>query len=570
MRIALSEFEFDIRGSGNKSKFIPSFLNPDERSKVQAFIQFLEQNLSKKKSDIDFEILYDLFPSYKTVKTLLVSSLRNYSFQSLTYKDFFKEPEPEQKKSAELTAFLQQNKSHPDSISNTEPSQLRELVFDHINKSSNGFVSYKDKEKTIDTLEKLLNLPAYSLETLLYLDLDSEKVLTKNESIEPIQLIRYHNYDVIETALSFSIDLQMKLQGLPGHLAKKLIYLSKKNYVFTDIFLEDDGYRISIQPPLEMFRDSGGWGRNMANVATYVLRVLLREEIPFQLNAIVEPRKRKALFHLDSNELPLLPTFRTKEEDLVFRPAIDSKVEGQFLKSWRNYHGWKAIAEPEAIIVGKKMYVPDFLLERGDKTIYLEIVGFYTSKYIQKKKNQMVELQKINFPIIYLIDENILPHFVELRGVEILKYTGTKIPNQDLVRLLEKKFSDFEERLPKFRETLQQIARELSEQKSILTLQQLTEQLQTYSEDETEKIMESDDTKSLLDSFQITLLPSYGLVSDSIITKVKEHMDKIKKAPLITLKEVFPEYKDALIAICQSIGCAIKWKSIDEVEIVRQ
>ncbi|TFG10651.1 DUF790 family protein, partial [Candidatus Heimdallarchaeota archaeon] len=466
MRIALSELEFDIKGTGNKSTFYPTFLTIDDRSKVQAFVQFLDQNLSKKKSDIDFEILYNLFPSYKTVRSLLVSCLRNYSFQTLTYRDFFKEPESEQKKTIDLSTFLGQKKSQADSIVNMEPNQLRELVFDHINSSGKGFVTSKEKERSIDTLEKLLNLPAYSLETLLYLDLDSEKVLSKNDTIEPIQLIRYHNYDVIETALSFSIDLQMRLKGLPGHLAKKLIYLSKKNYVFTDIFLEEDSYRIAIQPPLEMFRDPGGWGRNMANVASYILRVLLREEISFQLNAIVEPRNRKALFNLDSNELPLLPTFRTKEEDLVFRPAIDSKVEGQFLKSWRNYQGWKAIPEPEAIIIGKKMYVPDFLIERGNKIIYLEIVGFYTSKYIQKKKNQMVELQKLGFPIIYLVDENILPHFVELRGVDILKFSGTKIPNQDLVRLLEKKYSDFEERLPRFKEMLHEIARELSEQKS--------------------------------------------------------------------------------------------------------
>ena len=568
MRIALAELEFDIRGSGNKASFHLTFLSPEDRSKVQAVIQFLEQNLSKKKSEINFEILDDLFPSYKTTRSLLVSSLRHYSFQTLTYKDFFQEPEKEDKKISDIASFIKEKSVQQTRIVNMEPTQLREQVFEYINATSKGFVSIKRRDEIIKNLEEELKLPTYSLETLLYLDLDSERVLTKTEEVEPIQLIRYHNYDVIDTALSFSIDLQMRLKSLPGHLAKKLIYLSKKNYVFTDISLEDEGYRITIQPPLEMFRDSGGWGRNMSNVATYVLRVLLREEIPFKLTAIVEPRKRKALFQLNCDNLPLLPTFRTKEEDIQFRPAIDSKVEDQFLKSWRNYHGWKAIPEPEAIIVGKKMYVPDFLLERGDTTVYLEIVGFYTSKYIQKKKNQMSELHKIGFPIIYLVDENILPHFIDLRGVRVLKYSGTKIPNQDLVRLLERDYSDFDERMPKFQLILKKIVENISEQETLITLSQLNEELQTYSEEETNKIMESENTLKVLKNSNVTSLPSYGLVSESIIDEVREYMKNAKTASLTSLKEVFPDYKDAIISICQNIGCAVKWKSIDEVEII--
>lgn len=568
MRIALAELEFDIKGSGNKATFHPTYLKIEERNKVQAFLQFLDQNLSKKKSDINFETLEDLFPSYKIVRSLQVSCLRYYSFLSLTFKDIFQEPKPERKKSTDITSFIKEKSSTSLSIINMDATQFRELVYDHINSKGDGFVSIAEREKTIVALENEIGIPNNSLETLLYLDLDSEKVLTKTEKVDPVHLIRYHNYDIIETTLSFSIDLQLRLKSLPGYLAKKLVYFSKKNYVFSDIVLEDDGYRITIQPPLEMFREKGGWGRNIANVATYILRVLLREEIPFQLNAIVEPRNRKALFLLDSKDLPSLPTFRSKEEDLVFRPAIDSKVEDQFLKSWRNYHGWKAVPEPEALIVGKKMYVPDFILERGEKVIYLEIVGFYTSKYIQKKKSQMSELKKIGVPIIYLIDENIQSNFVDLRGIQILTYSGTKIPNQDLVRLLEKEYSDFEERLPKFRETFDHICQKIAEEKILLTLQHLNEELQTYSDTEATKFMGSEDAIRTLKNHKIILLPSFGLVSDSIVKTVEEHMLKVKKILLTSLKELFPEYKDALIAICQSLGYSVKWRSIDEVEIV--
>jgi hypothetical protein len=122
--------------------------------------------------------------------------------------------------------------------------------------------------------------------------------------------------------------------------------------------------------------------------------------------------------------------------------------------------------------------------------------------------------------------------------------------------------------MPKFQETLQKVVKEVSEHKSHLTLHQLNERLQTYSGDETEKIMEAEETIKVLKNFEIVLLPSYGLVSQSIIDEIREYMIKAKRTPLDTLKEEFPDYKDALIAICQNINCSVKWKSIDQVEII--
>ncbi len=55
MRIALSDLEHEIKGTGNNTVFVPIFLQAEERNKVLAYIQFLEKNLamdSKKKETI--------------------------------------------------------------------------------------------------------------------------------------------------------------------------------------------------------------------------------------------------------------------------------------------------------------------------------------------------------------------------------------------------------------------------------------------------------------------------------------------------------------------------------------
>jgi len=570
MRIALSDLEHEIRGTGNNTVFVPIFLQAEERNKVLAYVQFLEKNLGRKKSDVLFEIVEDLFPSYKIIKSLNVSSSRFYSYASRSTDEIIgvRKTKDSKKTGSDITSFITDSVSSTNAISSMTPAQFRSKVYENVNKKQNGFVSNELREKLVSEIEQDLGIPTSSLDKLLYRDIDSERVLLKNENIDPLQLIRYFNYDTIETILCFSIDFQMRIKKLPGHLAKKLIYLSKKNYVFTDIILEEDGYRITIHPPLELYTEQGGWGKNISNVATYALRVLLREEIAFQINAVVKPRNRKAMFSLNSSELPLIPTFKTDEDDGInFRPEIDSKVENQFLKSWRNYHGWRAIPEPEAIIIGKKMYVPDFLLQRGEKTLYLEIVGFYTTKYILKKKKQMEELDKVDIPIIYVIDENLKHHFTEKRKINHIFYTGTRIPNNELSQLLEQHYSDFEERLPVFQAIITEVGRELDKSKKNITLNDLDTRFNAYSTDETTKILFSSEVDKILKEFNLISLTSYGLVHSEVFETVRKHMKSIGKSSLLALKDQFPDFKEVLIAICQHIGCTVKWKSIDEVEI---
>ncbi|NPD88389.1 MAG: DUF790 family protein [Asgard group archaeon] len=569
MRISLSEFDFEITGTGSKAVFNPIYLQIEERKIVQTFIDFLEENLGKVKSDIPFQFLWSLFPSEKIAKSLLVSASRYYSFFSQTTDDIFGETKKEIKesKSEDITSFLSSSGAERTAILDLTPAQIRARIFEIVNRDEKGFVTLSEREETIKLLESELAIPRNKFDTVMFLDLESEKILQKNESVETQRLISSYNLDAIETTLCFSISFNILLKKLPGYLGKNLIFISKKNYVFTEIILDEDGYSISIEPPLEMFREKGGWGKNISNVAMYIIRSVLRDKIDFQLQAIVKPRNRKALFFLRSDNLPLLPMSKANEEE-SFKPEIDSKVEERFLRTWKSFHGWKAIPEPEAIIIGKKMYVPDFLLERSGKSIFLEIVGFYTLKYIQKKKNQMKELANQELPIIYLVDEELKTHFTDVRDAKILYYSSAQIPNNILLKLLEENFSDFEERFPIFTKEIKLISNEIVEQSSTLSLQDIQRRLKAYSPEETVKILQLAEIEDILKQNSIEFISSFGLVTNEIIKNVEDFLKENQKIPLDTLKEHFPEVKEALISICQSIGCSVKWKSIDEVEII--
>ena len=512
-----------------------------------------------------------LFITEKISKALLVSMNRFYQFQNQTIDEILgldvKVGKESKDGSADIESFLKQASDINKEISRMSAAQIRTFVYEIVNRNSKGYVKITEREDIIKQIEKNLKIPNNSLDSLLFHDVDSERKLIKREAAEATKVIGWYNYDAIETTLAYSLDLQIKTSKLPGYIAKNVVYISKKNYVFTEIVLEGDGYVLTIIPPLEMFKEKGGWGKNISNVAMYIIRNLLKEKVDFQLQAIIMPRKRKAVFKLNSEDLPFLPTFRTEDDDTI-KPEIDSKIEDRFLKTWKNYQGWKAHPEPDALIIGKKMYIPDFLLERGGKNIYVEIVGYYTSKYIQKKKSQMKELSSLNIPILYLVDQSIIANFTDLREVTLLPYTGITIPSNNLVEVLETNFSDFDERLPKFKRTMEEICRKLKEDNSLITLQQIQEKLQAYSTKETNKVLSEMEIKYIVQENSIIFIPSFGMVSNGIVVEVENYLKKVKRILHESLKEKFPKYKEALLAISQYTGCKIHWKSIEEVEII--
>ncbi|MHA1407213.1 MAG: DUF790 family protein [Candidatus Heimdallarchaeaceae archaeon] len=538
MRIALSELEFTIQGTGSKSKILPLFLHSEEKNKVQVIINFLEENIGRKKSEIDYDPLWTIFPTQKITKTLIASAARFYSFETQNLSDIFKIKQEKEKKKEEnrkgnIQDFLPSTTKKEPSILYLSPEELREQVFDYVNLKKKGFVALEERETIMRKIESELSIPFEVVNNLLYIDSDSEKVLVKKGEVKALELIRLFNYDTIETLLCFAHQFELTLQKLPGYLAKNLIFLSKKNYVFTEIFLEEKQYRITISPPLELFREQSTWGKNIANVAMYAIQVILKEKIDFTLLSIVKPKdRRKAIFKLNSAEIPLLPTYEKTEEETT-RPEIDSKIENIFFKTWKNFHGWKAIPEAEVLIINRRMYVPDFLLERGNNRVYLEIIGYYTLKYIQKKKKQIQELL---------------------------------VPNSQLLQLLEDNFSDFDERLPSMIVMAETICSSLKERKSLKMMEMRTE-LGTYTDEETVKVLENEKVKSYLKREQIRFLPSFGLINEEEISKVETYVKDRKIASLTSLKKDFPHIKEALIAICQNIGCKITWKSLDDAKI---
>ena len=99
-------------------------------------------------------------------------------------------------------------------------------------------------------------------------------------------------------------------------------------------------------------------------------------------------------------------------------------------------------------------------------------------------------------------------------------------------------------------------------------IQQIEDKLQAYSSHEVSKILSENEIKKILQSSTLTYIPSFGFVSNEIISKIDVYLNTNKRVLLSKLKEEFPEYREAALAISQHLGCKTHWKSIEDVEII--
>ena len=73
---------------------------------------------------------------------------------------------------------------------------------------------------------------------------------------------------------------------------------------------------------------------------------------------------------------------------------FDSKIEKIFLQKFELFKtGWTIEREPEPIITKQKTaFIPDFVLSKFDNSVFVEIIGFWTKEYLERKITKIFEI----------------------------------------------------------------------------------------------------------------------------------------------------------------------------------
>jgi predicted nuclease of restriction endonuclease-like RecB superfamily len=309
------------------------------------------------------------------------------------------------------------------SKASVNPLEVRHSLFAEA--ARRGFpTSPEAREEIIRGVASALGLQPQQVEESMYADLDSEEALESCPSISPIDLLKQYNLSLTQTLLFNSTEMEFTASG-----NWQRIFRAIKYYGLMYMAYRRSGVTyVKLNGSISIFKLTRRYGTALAKVIPEVVR-----GSPWRMEAKILRSNRLLTFRIDSQRHGwLFPELQAAEE-------YDSAVEEEFAEQFRRMgEAWALRREPEPIEAGSTIMIPDFSFTFGGKTVYMEIVGFWTREYLRRK---IEKLSEVRAPIIVAVDEELACDRIERLkasnpNIHLIYYKG-RIPVREVLAYLQ-------------------------------------------------------------------------------------------------------------------------------------
>jgi predicted nuclease of restriction endonuclease-like RecB superfamily len=427
-------------------------------------------------------------------------------------------------------------------VSQLDPPTLRRKIFQAV-----GASVATDPERRRAIVEEVtlrLKVTSEQVEESMYADLDSELILQNFESPNPEELVRSYNISLTQTLLFDATELRFTVAGN----WQKIFFKAKRLGLIYEAYKDGEVW-IKIDGPVSLFKLTRRYGTAIAKL------------LPFIINAPKWTLEAKILWKF-TNEICTFRLESLKYQSLFgaqqTEPAMesfDSKVEEDFANRFQALDtGWQLKREPEPIIVGQHVLIPDFSFEREGAKLYMEVVGYWTAEYLKRK---IEKLKKTEERVIVAVDKNLacdrLTKLENQQTLNIIYFQG-KIPLSPILRTLQEDFKEIESRQTEFLRNLDATFTE-----PIIKFEDFAAQTGTSIE-------------AVKNALTEKIPPNYALLPDGLIRrdrleqireKLDQHIAKTGKLRLVDAVKIAQTEQVELTSAIQVLGYRIVWHGID-------
>jgi len=294
------------------------------------------------------------------------------------------------------------------------PMGARTAVFEEASRVK--VVSAEERERVIQGVATSLKVQQEALEKALYSDVEEELILRKFDSIEPEPLVKHYNLSLTQTLLFKSLRMEFTATGN----WKNILRAAKRLGLMYSIERNDGGYTASLDGPLSLFRMTDRYGTSMAKLLPHIVA---SEKWRLKADILGRSRDRIFSFELDSGEAKgLIEEIAYETLETRAQGPYDSAVEERFARSFNAYgSGWLLRREPEPLLAGRHLLIPDFSFQKQGMKVYLEIVGFWTQEYLERKINKLATITDVD--MIVAVDESLACSKLQRLGGKVIYYT---------------------------------------------------------------------------------------------------------------------------------------------------
>lgn len=305
--------------------------------------------------------------------------------------------------------------------------ELRRRIFETSRKLGIP-TSQEERKRVVEAAAAELSIAARDAEQYLYADLDSELILEKFETVPAMELLKEYNFSLTQTLLFDSTETRFTTTGNWQNIFRAIKWLG----LIYDTE-RDGGLWVKIDGPSSLFKLTRRYGTSMAKLLP---AILANPHWTFEAKVLWKYTNEICSFKLESWKHSFL--FMTPQTHAV---TYDSSVERDFASRFEGLKSeWLLKREPEPILTGRQVMIPDFSFERDGVKVYMEIVGFWTEDYLLRK---IEKLKKADANILVAVDEDLacgkiqsLEKQSQLKIVPFRKH----VPLVPVIRFLEEAF----------------------------------------------------------------------------------------------------------------------------------
>ena len=295
------------------------------------------------------------------------------------------------------------------------PMEVRMFLF------SRGFVTtLSERRKVLEETAKHFGVSVEEIEKAMFADVEDELILKDIPEIDPKELVKRYNLSLLQTAIFNSLRLTFWISSNHKNVFRRMKWLG----LMYELYESNGRLLTSVTGAASILKMTRKYGTSMAKLIPEIIRA---KEWWIRAEVVDDYEKRIYFLELSDKFRALFPS-----ED-VERVEYDSSLEEEFGRRIKSLLGCEVIREPGVVKAGRYAYIPDFLIRKNGKEVYVEIAGFWTEDYVRKK---LEKIKEANIPLILIVREDFA--LDKPKGVlDVIMIKKNRIPYRDVLRKIK-------------------------------------------------------------------------------------------------------------------------------------
>ena len=293
------------------------------------------------------------------------------------------------------------------STSSLDSVFVRRAVFEEASRRGFALTGF-ERSDIISSVASKMDVSTSDIEEAMWSDFEENMVLEHFDSIDADDLISWYNLSLMQTLLFNCTKFEFYVHG--GINWKRVLRDVKRLGLmyYLEKAAESDELTCSLDGPLSLFKLTDRYGTSIAKLLP---SIVTSERWSVKAWIVRKTMSGKKVFEFELSDanapsLSALSPYTEQKEDM--NGIYDSSVEEKFARKFEQFaSGWKLVREPDPIIADGKALIPDFMFEKYNRRVYLEIVGFWTKEYLERKLHKLITSAGKKIDMLIAVNEEL-------------------------------------------------------------------------------------------------------------------------------------------------------------------